>query len=295
MKFNLPEKKDLFGFINVYKPQGLTSHDVVFRLRKALKIKQIGHTGTLDPLAQGVLPVALGKATRLIEYLEDNKAYIAELEFGKVSDTYDSEGNILDFSDKKVSEEDIKTALTKFKGEIEQTPPAYSAVHYKGKRLYELARAGEVPEDIPKRKVTINKISLVGFNENNRTAKIEIDCSKGTYIRSIVHDLGQMLETGAIMTGLLRIKSGSFNIETAVKPDEIDGFNTAQKYLINPLEVLPYPKYKLEKVEFEKVKHGQGLTVKDFNDDEIVCLEYDNELTAVAMKSNNRLVVQKVF
>ena len=145
MKSNLPELKDLFGFINVFKPRGITSHDVVSRLRKALKIKQIGHTGTLDPLAEGVLPVAIGKATRLIEYLAEGKGYIASLQFGKVSDTYDTEGNVTDFSDKKVQKEEIINALTKFQGEIEQIPPAYSAVHYKGKRRAQPA-GGAVPE-----------------------------------------------------------------------------------------------------------------------------------------------------
>ena len=291
----MPQTKDLFGFINVFKPQGITSHDVVSRLRKVLKIKQIGHTGTLDPLAQGVLPVAIGRATRLIEYLDEGKAYIASLQFGKVSDTYDTEGNVTDFSDKKVSQEKITNVLTKFQGEIEQIPPAYSAVHYNGKRLYELAREGIVPDDIPKRKVFIEKIELVEFDEQNQSAKIEVECSKGTYIRSIVHDLGQELGCGAVMTGLLRTMSGKFNIDNAIKLEDITDMQIAQNCLLNPVDILPFNSYKLTEFELEKVKHGQGVVTQDFEENEFVSLVYCDNLAAVAQKSGGRLLTKKVF
>ncbi len=295
MKSNLPELKDLFGFINVFKPRGITSHDVVSRLRKALKIKQIGHTGTLDPLADGVLPVAIGKATRLIEYLDEGKGYIASLQFGKVSDTYDTEGNVTDFSDKKVPKEEIINALAKFQGEIEQIPPAYSAVHYNGKRLYELAREGNVPVDIPKRKVFVEKIDLVEFDEQNQTAQIEVECSKGTYIRSIVHDLGQELGCGAVMFGLLRTRAGKFTVDNAVKLDDITDLTVAEKYLHNPVEVLSYKSYRLTAEELDKVKHGQWIVTKDYDEDEIVCLVYNNKLCAIAQKSEDKLLTKKVF
>ena len=295
MKSNLPELKDLFGFINVFKPRGITSHDVVSRLRKATKIKQIGHTGTLDPLADGVLPVAIGKATRLIEYLDEGKGYIASLQFGKVSDTYDTEGNVTDFSDKKVPKEEIINALAKFQGEIEQIPPAYSAVHYNGKRLYELAREGNVPVDIPKRKVFVEKIDLVEFDEQNQTAQIEVECSKGTYIRSIVHDLGQELGCGAVMFGLLRTRAGKFTVDNAVKLDDITDLTVAEKYLHNPVEVLSYKSYRLTAEELDKVKHGQWIVTKDYDEDEIVCLVYNNKLCAIAQKSEDKLLTKKVF
>lgn len=291
----MPQTKDLFGFINVFKPQGITSHDVVSRLRKVLKIKQIGHTGTLDPLAEGVLPVAIGRAARLIEYLDEGKAYIASLQFGKVSDTYDTEGNVTDFSDKKVSQEKITNVLTKFQGEIEQIPPAYSAVHYNGKRLYELAREGIVPDDIPKRKVFIEKIELVEFDEQNQSAKIEVECSKGTYIRSIVHDLGQELGCGAVMTGLLRTMSGKFNIDNAIKLEDIPDMQIAQNCLLNPVDILPFNSYKLTEFELEKVKHGQGVVTQDFEENEFVSLVYCDNLAAVAQKSGGRLLTKKVF
>lgn len=291
----MPELKDLIGFINVFKPRGITSHDVVSRLRKALKIKQIGHTGTLDPLAEGVLPVAIGKATRLIEYLDEGKGYIASLQFGKVSDTYDTEGNVTDFSDKKVQKEEIINALVKFQGEIEQIPPAYSAVHYNGKRLYELAREGNIPADIPKRTVFVEKIELVEFDEQSQSAKIEVECSKGTYIRSIVHDLGQELGCGAVMFGLLRTRAGKFTVDNAVKLDDITDLTAAEKYLHNPVEVLSYKSYRLTAEELDKVKHGQWIVTKDYDENEIVCLVYNNKLCAIAQKSEDKLLTKKVF
>lgn len=285
----------LFGFLNILKPSGLTSHDVVARLRKVLKIKQIGHTGTLDPLAEGVLPVAVGKASRLIEYLADDKAYVAKMQFGKVSDTYDTEGNVVDFSDKKITSEILNKELLNFKGTITQIPPAYSAVHYNGKRLYELAREGIIPEDIPKREVFIERIELINFDEQNQTAQIEIACSKGTYIRSIVHELGQNLGCGAVMTGLLRTKAGLFDISTAVKLDDIKCIQDALKHLQNPLEVMPYKKYKLTGEEAQKVQHGQSIIAPDKAQDEYFCLVFENKLCAIAAKTQGRFVAKKVF
>ena len=138
----------LFGFINVNKPKGLTSHDVVARLRRVTKIKQIGHTGTLDPFAVGVLPVCIGKATRLIEYLNDDKEYLATVQFGKNTDTYDLDGVVTEEFDRKVNETELLRALKSFEGEIFQMPPIYSAIKVKGKKLYDYARAGEAV-DIP--------------------------------------------------------------------------------------------------------------------------------------------------
>ena len=295
MKFSLNQPAQLFGFLNILKPSGLTSHDVVARLRKVLKIKQIGHTGTLDPLAEGVLPVAVGKASRLIEYLADDKAYVAKMQFGKVSDTYDTEGNVVDFSDKKITSEILNKELLNFKGTITQIPPAYSAVHYNGKRLYELAREGIIPEDIPKREVFIERIELINFDEQNQTAQIEIACSKGTYIRSIVHELGQNLGCGAVMTGLLRTKAGLFDISTAVKLDDIKCIQDVLKHLQNPLEVMPYKKYKLTGEEAQKVQHGQSIIAPDKAQDEYFCLVFENKLCAIAAKTQGRFVAKKVF
>lgn len=287
----------MFGFLNINKPKGMTSHDVVAMLRRALKIKQIGHTGTLDPMATGVLPVAIGKASRLIEYLQENKRYIADVQFGKVSDTFDTEGAVKDYSNKKAAKEQIKEALNNFRGKIEQIPPAHSAVHYKGKRLYELARQGIIPDDIPKRTVFVTKLELVEFDEESQSAKLEIHCSKGTYIRSIINDLGLTIGTGAVMSGLVRTKSGLFELENAISPDCITDKAEAEKYLINPVEVLSYKCYELTEIEYKKIQHGQSIATDDFEDNEYVCLTFNNELCAISQKQENSniLVTKKVF
>lgn len=287
----------MFGFLNINKPKGMTSHDVVAMLRRALKIKQIGHTGTLDPMATGVLPVAIGKASRLIEYLQENKGYTADVQFGKVSDTFDTEGAVKDYSNKKAAKEQIKEALNNFRGKIEQIPPAHSAVHYKGKRLYELARQGIIPDDIPKRTVFVTKLELVEFDEESQSAKLEIHCSKGTYIRSIINDLGLTIGTGAVMSGLVRTKSGLFELENAISPDCITDKAEAEKYLINPIEVLSYKCYELTEIEYKKIQHGQSIATDDFEDNEYVCLTFNNELCAISQKQENSniLVTKKVF
>ena len=182
----------MFGFLNVYKPQGKTSHDVVAILRRITKIKQIGHTGTLDPFAEGVLPICIGKATRLIEYLDDDKAYIGTVQFGKSTTTYDIEGEDVNSSEKKVALEEMEEALSSFCGEIEQLPPIYSAIKVNGKKLYEYARKGEEVKIEP-RKVNIYRLELINFDYEKQTAELLIECSKGTYIRSIANDLGEKL------------------------------------------------------------------------------------------------------
>lgn len=287
----------MFGFININKPEGITSHDVVAKLRRITKIKQIGHTGTLDPMAKGVLPVAIGKASRLIEYLEENKGYIAKLQLGKVSDSYDTEGAVKEYSDKKISKAEFANVLTNFRGRIEQIPPVYSAVHYNGKRLYELARKGILPDDIPKRTVFINKLELLQYNEEEQTAEIEVECSKGTYIRSLINDIGLTLGCGAVMSGLTRTKSGLFTIDTAVPLDALVDKEDIEKHLINPIEVLSYKSYLLTEFEYQKIKHGQSIDAGNTDNSDYFCLVYKNELCAIAQKdeTTNKLLTKKVF
>lgn len=287
----------MFGFININKPEGITSHDVVAKLRRISKIKQIGHTGTLDPMAHGVLPVAIGKASRLIEYLEENKGYIAKLQLGQVSDTYDTEGAVKEYSDKKVSNTEFADVLANFRGRIEQIPPVYSAVHYNGKRLYELARKGILPDDIPKRTVFINKLELLQYNEEEQTAEIEVECSKGTYIRSLINDIGLTLGCGAVMSGLTRTKSGIFTIDTAVPLDALVDKEDIEKHLINPIEVLSYKSYLLTEFEYQKIKHGQSIDAGKTDASDYFCLVYKNELCAIAQKdeTTNKLLTKKVF
>ena len=199
----------MFGFLNIYKPQGKTSHDIVAMLRRTTKIKQIGHTGTLDPFAEGVLPICIGKSTRLIEYLDDDKAYIGTVQFGSATTTYDIEGKISKTSDKKITIEDLEQILSQFRGEIEQIPPIYSAIKINGKKLYEYARKGETV-DIKSRKVNISKLEIVNFNKENQIAELLIECSKGTYIRSIANDIGEALNCYGHLIKLVRIKAGKF-------------------------------------------------------------------------------------
>ena len=206
----------MFGFVNIYKPKGLTSFDVVAYLRKITKIKQIGHTGTLDPFAQGVLPVCIGKSARLIEYLADDKEYLASVQFGKTTTTYDLEGDVVQTFDKKVSFDEIKKALKSFEGEIEQIPPIYSAIKVNGKKLYDYARQGQKVEIKP-RKVFISEITPIEFEEELQIVKIKVRCSKGTYIRSIANDLGNKLGCGGYLCELIRTLAGSFSVANSVK------------------------------------------------------------------------------
>ena len=211
----------MFGFLNVYKPKGKTSHDVVAILRRVTKIKQIGHTGTLDPFAEGVLPICIGNATRLIEYLEDDKAYIGTIQLGSSTTTYDIEGEEVKFSEKKVSLNDVKTSLESFRGEIEQLPPIYSAIKVDGKKLYEYARNGEEIE-IKSRKVSIYKLEVRNFDYEKQTIELYIECSKGTYIRSIANDLGEKLGTYGHLIKLVRVQAGDFGVNKSIRLEDLE-------------------------------------------------------------------------
>ena len=284
----------MFGFLNVYKPKGKTSHDVVAYLRRVTKVKQIGHTGTLDPFAEGVLPVCIGKATRLIEYLSDDKAYKGIVQLGYSTTTYDTEGDIVKSSDKTVSADEIENALNNFKGEIMQTPPVYSAIKVNGKKLYEYARRGEEVKVEP-RKVSINKIVLLNYDSDLRQAELLIECSKGTYIRSIANDLGEMLGTYGHLIKLVRIKAGSFDIDSSLSLDTLQTKEQVESNLIYPLERLSYPKYELSASDYERVSHGMNISsTKTFNDG-IVMLIKNNMLVAVAEKTGDIIKCNKVF
>ena len=203
------------GIFNIDKPSGWTSHDVVARVRRLAGQKRVGHAGTLDPIATGVLPVVLGTATRLVEYLADaDKAYRATLVLGVTSDTYDREGALTPSASTLMpSRDDVETALQQFRGEIEQLPPMHSAIKVGGKKLYELARRGIEVERQPRR-VIISSLELIEYNPP--TLQIFVECSKGTYIRSLAHDLGVALGTGAYLEELVRTRHGPFNLEGAI-------------------------------------------------------------------------------
>ncbi|CDD99479.1 tRNA pseudouridine synthase B [Roseburia sp. CAG:471] len=207
------------GVINIYKEAGYTSHDVVAKLRGILKQKKIGHTGTLDPQAQGVLPVCLGKGTKLCDLLADHdKEYEAVLRLGITTDTQDMEGNVLQESSVQVSEEEVRTCILSFQGEQMQVPPMYSALKVNGKKLYELAREGKVVER-KARPVTFHKIEVLWIELPK--VKIRVQCSKGTYIRTLCNDIGEKLGCGGCMEELMRTRVERFALEDAVKLDEV--------------------------------------------------------------------------
>ena len=284
----------MLGFLNVYKPKGKTSHDVVAILRRVTKIKQIGHTGTLDPFAEGVLPICIGKATRLIEYLNDDKAYIGTVQLGKSTTTYDLEGETVEVSDKTPDLEEIENELNNFRGDIEQLPPIYSAIKVNGKKLYEYARKGEEVEIKP-RSVNISDLKILNYDQENRILELYIKCSKGTYIRSIAHDLGKNLGCFGHLIKLVRVKAGDFEVENSIKLEDLTDIETVQKHLIYPLEKLDYQTYELNTKELELVSHGMQIFARTNLQNGIVILTNNNKLIAIAEMLNDKIKCSKVF
>lgn len=282
----------MFGFLNIYKPKGKTSHDVVAILRRITKIKQIGHTGTLDPFAEGVLPICIGKATRLIEFLDEDKAYIGTVQLGKSTTTYDIEGEVVNSSNKNAGIDEIEEALADFRGEIEQLPPIYSAIKVNGKKLYEYARNGENVEIKP-RKVTIFENKILNYDEENRTLELYISCSKGTYIRSIANDLGKKLGTYGHLIKLVRVKAGDFKVENSIKLEDLMDMSSVQKGLLAPIDYLNYPKYELN--EAEKQLISNGMAIKSESESGITILTYKNSIAAVAEAEFGKFRCKKVF
>ena len=215
------------GIINLNKPKGITSHRCVQVMRKLTGIKRIGHTGTLDPQVSGVLPICIGSATRIMEYLDlDFKKYRAEMVLGLATETQDIWGEIITdsretMSKHSLSREAITNAFAAYKGLIEQTPPKYSAIKVDGKRLYEYARAGQEVE-IKKRNVFIKDIVINEINLDEYKISFDVICSKGTYVRAICNDIGEALSCGGAMSGLTRLASGVFELEGAVSLDELN-------------------------------------------------------------------------
>lgn len=209
------------GILNINKPEGWTSQDVVAKLRGRLHIRRVGHTGTLDPMATGVLPVCFGKATRIIEYYDDDfKTYEAEMKLGMVTDTLDITGTVLETKPVDVSEEDVIQTIDSFRGWITQIPPKYSALKVNGKPLYKYAREG-VEVEIKSRKIYVEDIQPVEVNLRENRILFRVTCSKGTYIRTICDDIGKKLGCGGTMTSLQRTQSGCFRVEDARTLPEI--------------------------------------------------------------------------
>ena len=211
----------MMGFIVIDKPSGVTSFSMVSLVRRLTRVRRVGHAGTLDPLASGVLPVAVGAAARFIEYLDDApKVYLATMRLGVSTDTYDAEGAVTAERDAStVSRADVESALGGFVGDIEQTPPVYSAIKVAGKPLYRYAREGAEVELAPRR-VRIDSIVLRSFGDS--IAEFEVACGRGTYIRSLAHDAGEALGCGAHLVALRRTASGGFSVDHALAPEELE-------------------------------------------------------------------------
>lgn len=210
------------GILNINKPAGWTSHDVVAWVRRLLTIKRVGHAGTLDPLATGVLLVCVGQATRVAEYLMSSpKSYRAKVQLGVVTDTYDIDGHVLGTARvPDLAAEDLKLALAQFVGSIQQAPPAFSAIKQHGVPLHRLARRGQAVQPAP-RSITIHHVQLLDWQPP--FLEITVDCDPGTYIRSLAHDLGQVLGCGAALAALVRTRSGAFTLDDALAPETLAG------------------------------------------------------------------------
>lgn len=254
------------GIIVVYKEKGCTSHDVVDRVRKIVGTKKVGHTGTLDPDAEGVLPVCVGRATKISSYItEKEKEYIATMRFGIVTDTQDISGNVVSqIDDFNLDEIEVRKTINSFIGEYMQTPPIYSAVKVKGKKLYEYARSGETVK-IPARKVFIKEIEILEITE--KTAKIKVVCGKGTYIRALCHDIGKKLEVGAVMESLIRTQSGIFKEKDSVTLEELEKLvrnKALEAVLLKTDSVFKnIERFNVTEESFKKLLNGNKLKLSD--------------------------------
>lgn len=289
------------GFLIVDKPAGCTSHDIVNRVRRILGTKKVGHTGTLDPFATGVLPIAVGEGTKAIPFLDEGeKGYQATLQLGRVTDTLDSTGTLVHESDSSmVSLATLRAAMATLTGLIEQVPPMYSAIKQGGQPLYKMARKGLEVERAA-RQVTIYSFELVSFE--SPLACVSVRCSRGTYIRSLADDLGRLLGCGACLTDLRRTKSGPFLLADALTPEQLEiavAAGELDRHLLQPLTMLRHlPSVELATDEARLVRHGQipyHCTAPDLPEGGSCCLVSDGVLLAVAGKQQGRLVLRRGF
>ncbi len=284
------------GIINVYKEKGYTSHDVVAKLRGILKQKKIGHTGTLDPDAEGVLPVCLGSGTKLCDILTDkSKTYRAVLLLGTTTDTQDITGKVLAEKPVAAGEEEILHAIHSFQGPYAQIPPMYSALKIEGKRLYELAREGkEVPREA--RNVEIHSITVEELNMETKEAVIVVDCSKGTYIRTLCHDIGEKLLCGGCMKELTRIRSGEFELSKSLKLEEIEEKfreGVLSGHIIQVPDMFPdYTKVSVKK-EFEKQLYNGNFLNIDQLEQKIMDLSDMTDKVRIYDGENNFIGIYK--
>ncbi len=269
------------GIVNVIKPPHMTSHDVVNHIRRTHNISKVGHTGTLDPMACGLMTICLGKATKISEFLlSEDKTYRAEVTFGIKTDTQDIWGNIIKKSDEMPDEKELLEVMKSFTGKILQKPPMYSAVRHKGKKLYELAREGKTVER-KSREVEIKSLELISFNGSKAT--IDVHCTKGTYIRTLCEDIGESLGCGGAMSFLLRLESGPYSLADAV-PYNVE--NLADK-IIRTDKALYY---------FKEIHLDESFHMRLFNGNSVkIPLEYEEGDFYKIYSGHNFLGIGKVF
>lgn len=288
-----------FGLIVVDKPIGPTSHKVVNLVRSGTGVRKVGHAGTLDPRASGVLVLCLGPATRLSEFLSTaSKRYEAQVRFGYATRTYDAEGEIIHHTGNAPTLMQIQQALPAFRGEIQQVPPPYSAVKLEGRKAYELARQGQEPELEP-RTVTVYEIEIERYEPPDLWLTVE--CSAGTYIRSLAHDLGEALATGAHLAALRRVKAGPFEIKQAVPLIDLEhafAVGGWERFLIPAAGALPeLPSLKLTPDQLEEIRNGRRIRAALERSGLIKALSPDGELAAILepVEEDNLWHPRKVF
>lgn len=288
------------GIIVLDKPFGKTSHDMVYFVRRLFGIKKVGHTGTLDPEATGVLPICIGKATKTCDMLTNSdKAYTAELVLGMTTDTLDSSGEILTEQPINVTKDEIVVAINSFIGEIKQIPPMFSAVKKDGKKLYELARQGISVEREP-RKIKIYGIKILNINLDLGTVKIDVECSKGTYIRTLCDDIGRKLGTGAYMNSLVRTKSAGYSIDNSYTAEELQRLkeNGNLESAVIPLDTVfdMYDRIELNEFLSKKVKSGVRIRTTPAKNGKMYRLYDENgKFLSVSECVEGELVLKKAF
>ena len=280
------------GIIIVNKEKGCTSRDVVNKISKLYNTKKVGHTGTLDPIAEGVLIICLNKALKAAEFItSDDKEYIATIQLGYETDTLDTTGNKTKESNIKVTEDKVIEALNNFKGKIKQEVPLYSAVKVNGKKLYEYARQNKEVK-LPTRTIEIYNIELIEFNEQDQTLKIKVHVSKGTYIRSLIRDIGENLKTYATMTSLVRTKQAGIDIKDSSTIKEIEE-NKNKIYSIKDILNIPTITIKDNNI-LTKIKNGCSINLNTI-EDKVLILDNNNKEIAIYIKNGNNYKILKMI
>jgi tRNA pseudouridine55 synthase len=285
------------GILNLNKPSGPTSHDVVAKIRRITGQRRVGHAGTLDPIATGVLILCLGRATRMSEYLMDSKKiYRAQVRLGIATNTYDAEGKVVSEAPVTVVRGDIEAALERFRGQILQVPPMYSALKRDGEPLYRLARRG-VTVDRPPRPVEIHRLDIIAWEPPELT--LELTCSRGTYVRSLAHDLGQELGCGAHLAGLLRVASGTFHVKDAVTVDDVTAERLPELTLPPDAALRDRPALHLDAKATRAIRSGLPIPATSHTEEETLARAYGPDGTFLAVvayeESGDVWAPRKVF